>query len=76
MSSNFKVYKDGHGSLWAVDNIGRRSSVSPSDFNSQIRCSQIQPGEYINVKTNPYSMLDKGKLISTDLNPRKLKLDF
>lgn len=64
MDSNYKIFKDGTGSLYAIDNIGIKTKVDALDMPSVIRASSLKPGEYINVKSNLYSSI-KGNVLSS-----------
>ena len=68
MDSNYKIYKDGTGSLFAIDNIGIKTKVDAADLSSAIRASSLKPGEYINVASNKYSAIKSNVLSSNDFS--------
>lgn len=68
MDSKYKIFKDGTGRLFAIDDMGFKREVDAADLPSTIRVSSLKPGEYINVKTNKYSAIKSNTLSSVDFS--------
>ena len=76
MDDKLKVFKDGTGNFYALNNFGIKKTVDPVDLPSLRVASSLGPGEFINVSTNKYSTIKMNTLTSVDMTSCSYKFKF